>query len=176
MFCSACGSGLAPGQAFCPQCGRPAIAPAGPVPPIPPAAVPGFQFELNNFAGKIRALSVVWYIYAGLALVTGFWGMAFANALFHGRFGAWPQGPFPPSIIVPALLRFAWLTILVRVALALVAGWGLMEHAAWGRVVAIVAAVLSILKFPFGTALGIWTLVMLVGYKNATLYDQLPQV
>ena len=38
---------------------------------------------------------------------------------------------------------------------------------------AIVAAVLSLLKFPFGTALGIWTLVVLLGYQNTTLYEQL---
>jgi hypothetical protein len=30
-----------------------------------------------------------------------------------------------------------------------------------------------LLKFPVGTALGIWTLVILMGYRNATLYDQL---
>jgi hypothetical protein len=48
-----------------------------------------------------------------------------------------------------------------------------MERSEWGRIVAIVAAFLSILKFPFGTALGIWTLVMLLGYRNTTLYDQL---
>jgi hypothetical protein len=39
--------------------------------------------------------------------------------------------------------------------------------------VAIVAAFLSLLKFPFGTALGIWTLVMLLGYRNTTLYQTL---
>jgi hypothetical protein len=47
-----------------------------------------------------------------------------------------------------------------------------MEQAPWARTVAIVAACLSLLKIPFGTALGIWTLVMLVGYRNATLYEQ----
>ena len=43
----------------------------------------------------------------------------------------------------------------------------------WGRVVAIVAAFLCILKIPFGTALAIWTLVTLLGYRNTSLYDQL---
>jgi hypothetical protein len=61
----------------------------------------------------------------------------------------------------------------LRTALAVAAGWGLMERAPWGRIVAIVAAVFSLLKFPVGTALGIWTLVMLVGYRNSTLYEQL---
>jgi hypothetical protein len=39
--------------------------------------------------------------------------------------------------------------------------------------VAIIAAIFSLLKFPFGTALGIWTLVVLLGYQNSALYDQL---
>jgi hypothetical protein len=48
-----------------------------------------------------------------------------------------------------------------------------MERTDWGRIVAIVAAFLILLKFPFGTALGIWTLVTLLGYRNTTLYQQL---
>jgi hypothetical protein len=61
----------------------------------------------------------------------------------------------------------------LRAALAIAAGWGLMEHTQWGRMVAIIAAIFSLLKFPFGTALGIWTLVVLLGYRNSSLYDQL---
>jgi hypothetical protein len=49
-----------------------------------------------------------------------------------------------------------------------------MVRAPWGRVLAIIAAFVNIIKFPFGTALAIWTLVMLMGYRNATLYEQLP--
>lgn len=175
MFCSACGGAVVPGQAFCPQCGRPVAAAGAVMPPVPPAAVPGFQFELNNFAGKIRALSVVWFIYGGLSLVMGFVGLAFINSIFHGHSPFWMHGPIPPMWFGPALVHFVWLILVVRTGLALIAGWGLMEHAAWGRIVAIVAAVLNLLKFPLGTALAIWTLVMLVGYRNSTLYDQLPQ-
>ena len=175
MFCSACGGTLVPGQAFCPQCGRPVVATAPVAPPIPPAAVPGFQFELNNFAGKIRALSVVWFIYGGLSLVMGFVGMAFLSAIFHGRLDWWAHGNLPPMWFGPAIVHLAWMFVILRTALALIAGWGLMERAPWGRVVAIVAAIVNLLKFPFGTALGIWTLVMLVGYRNSTLYDRLPQ-
>jgi hypothetical protein len=61
----------------------------------------------------------------------------------------------------------------LRSGLALAAGWGLMERAQWGRIVAIIAAFLCLLKVPIGTALGIWTLVTLLGYRNTTLYDQL---
>jgi len=70
-------------------------------------------------------------------------------------------------------LHFAWIYIVLRAGLALAAGWGLWERAPWGRIVAIVAAFFCLLKFPFGTALGIWTLVVLMGYRNTTLYEQL---
>ena len=170
MFCSACGHEIVSGQAFCPQCGRPAAA------PIPP--VPGIEFQLQYYASKIRALSVVWYIYAGLMIVTGVIGMTFASAFLQGPWGhwmhgPWGHGPFPPDFFGPALVHMVWVFLFARAALAVAAGWGLMEHAPWGRMVAIVAAFLSLLRFPFGTALGIWTLVMLMGYRNASLYDQL---
>jgi hypothetical protein len=71
-------------------------------------------------------------------------------------------------------LNFAWDILLLRSGLALAAGLGLLERAPWGRIVAIVAAFLSLLKFPFGTAIGIWTLVVLMGYRNSSLYEQLP--
>jgi hypothetical protein len=170
MYCSGCGQALPPGQAICPQCGRPAT------PPVPP--VPGFQFQLDSYAGKVKALGIVWLVYAAFALLTGIAGLAFANAFLSGRFGPWMNGPWahgpiPPMWFGPAMLHFVWVILVVRAGLALVAGWGLLERTQWGRIVAIVAAFLSILKFPFGTALGIWTLVMLLGYRNSSLYDQL---
>ena len=170
MFCSGCGQAIAPGQGLCPQCGRPVAA------PVP--AVPGFQFQLESYAGKVKALGIFWFIYAAFSLALGLAGLAFANAFLSGHFGPWMNGPWgrgpmPPWIFGPAILRFAWVVIVVRSGLALVAGWGLMERSQWGRIVAIVAAFLSMLKFPIGTALGIWTLVVLLGYRNTTLYDQL---
>ena len=165
MFCSGCGQALTPGLAFCPQCGRP-MAPA-----VPP--VPGLQFQLESYAGKVKALSICWFIYAALSVALGFAGMAFAHAFFSGTFGPWMRGPLPPTFLGPALMHLIWVAVLVRGALAGAAGWGLMERTQWGRIVAIVAAILSLLKFPFGTALGIWTLVVLLGYRNSTLYEQL---
>jgi hypothetical protein len=176
MFCSGCGQALIQGQPVCPQCGRPAA------PVVPP--VPGFQFQLESYAGKVKALSLVWFAYAALSLLTGLAGLSFAHAFFNNHFGNWGHGPWgdgsgPPEWLGPAILHFIWVAVIVRSALAFVAGWGLHERSQWGRVVAIVAAILSLIKFPFGTALGIWTLVVLLGYRNTTLYEQLswnPQV
>ena len=171
MFCSGCGQALAQGQPVCPHCGRPAAA-------APPPLVPNLAFEVANYANRVRALSTVWFIYGGLSLLLGIVGLAFANSFLNGggfwMHGPWARGNFPlgPGF-GPAIIHFAWIMVIVRSGLAFAAGWGLMERAPWGRVVAIVAAFLSILKIPFGTALAIWTLVSLLGYRNTTLYDQL---
>ena len=171
MFCSGCGLASVPGQPICPQCGRPAA------PVVPP--VPGFQFQVEGYAGKIRALSIVWFIYAGFSVLTGFLGLAFAHAFFSHHFGGWNNGPWPngpgPEWFAPALFHLVWVSILVRTALAVVAAWGLLERARWGRIFAIVVAILSLIKFPFGTAIGIWTLVVLLGFRNSMLYQQIEQ-
>jgi len=169
MYCSVCGHALVPGQPVCQQCGRAVV-----MAPVP--QVPGFQFELTSYASRLRALSVVWYIYGGLAVVSGLMGMAFADAFFQGRFQHWMRGPFPPIWLSPTIVHFIWVIVLVRAGLALAAGYGLMHRAPWGRVVAIIAAFCSIYKFPFGTALAIWTLITLMGYRNTTLYDHVAEV
>jgi zinc-ribbon domain len=170
MYCSGCGQAIEQGQTFCSRCGRPmAVAPP----------VPGMGFQLDAYAGKIRALSIVWFIYAGLTLALSFMGFAFARALIFRHFAPWPHGPwmngpFRPEWFGPVVLQFVWVFALLYAALLFAAAWGLMERTSWGRIAAIVAAFLNLFKFPFGTALGIWTLVTLMGYRNQTLYERLP--
>jgi hypothetical protein len=168
MYCSGCGQALAAGQGFCPQCGRPVA------PPAPP--IPGMNFLVDAYGGKIKTLAIFWFIYAGLSFLVCIMGMAFVRA-WTSHFG-WGHGPwnsdFPfGSWFGPTLVHLAFVFVFLRSALALAAGWGLMERAPWGRFVALVAAFLNLLKFPFGTALGIFTLVLLLGYRNNTLYHEL---
>ena len=83
------------------------------------------------------------------------------------------DSPFPEEWFGHALFSLIWFKLLFRSALAVFVAWGLHERASWARIVAIVLSFLSLFAFPFGTALGIWTLVVLLGYRNATLDDQL---
>ncbi len=166
MFCSGCGQPLTPSQPFCAHCGRPAA------PPVPP--VPGLPYLLESYAGKIRLLGILWLVYAGVSVLFAFFGLAFAHAALSGAFGPWMHGPMPPRIFGPAVLHFIWVILVFRVALTVGAAWGLLQQQPWGRILAIVVAILSLFHFPFGTALGIWTLVVLLGYRNSSLYGQLP--
>jgi hypothetical protein len=56
----------------CAQCGRP-------VAPIAPP-VPGFEFQIANYAGKVRILGILWLVYAGLSLALGFAALQFAKS------------------------------------------------------------------------------------------------
>jgi hypothetical protein len=137
------------------------------------------QFQVESYASKVKALSILWFIYAGFSLMAGIAGLVFAKAFLSGFLSPLlhngPEaGAQMPEWFFPAILHFALVFLIIRSALALVTGWGLMQRTEWGRIVAIVAAVFSLLRFPLGTALGVWTLVMLLGYRNTTLYEQLP--
>ncbi len=177
MFCSGCGQLLEAGQSFCPRCGKPAtpaaqVSPA--VPPVPGAPpIPGFDLLVRNYAGKVRVLGVLWFVYAALSVLAGFAGLAFLHTFLSGGFGSWMGGSAPPAWVLPAIVHFAWIVIAIRAILAAVAGWGLLERAQWGRIIAIVAGILALIRFPLGTALGIATLIILLGSRNSALYEQL---
>ncbi|MGA3100385.1 MAG: hypothetical protein ABSD61_00855 [Terracidiphilus sp.] len=164
MFCSGCGRSLVKGQVVCPQCNRPVA------PPVPP--VPGFQFALAGYASKVRVLGILWLVYAGITLIFGIVGLAFAHAFLSG-FGPFAHSHVPQTWFFSGLLRFAWLFMVGRAVLAAIAGWGLLERTQWGRIVAIIAAILSLIRIPLGTALGIATLIILMGARNWMLYDEL---
>jgi phosphatidylglycerophosphate synthase len=144
------------------------------VAPTAPAGAPfpGFDLLVRNYAGKIRVLAILWFVYAALSVLAGFAGLAFLRAFLSGGFGSWMGGSAPPTWVLPAILHFAWIALTIRAILAVIAGWGLLERTQWGRIVAIVAAILALIRFPLGTALGIATLVILLGSRNSALYEQ----
>jgi hypothetical protein len=171
MYCSGCGQALQQGQPVCPQCGRQTAA------AVPP--VPGLQYQIDTYAGKIRALSVFWFVYAGYTLITGVIGLNFAQGFLFNHFHGWGPGYWawgrPGGMwFGHGFLHMAWTFLLVRTGMALAAGWLLMDHSRPGRIVALAAAFICLFHPIVGTVLGVWTLAVLLGYRNATLYEQLP--
>lgn len=51
-----------------------------------------------------------------------------------------------------------------------IAGIGLMKKKEWGRILALIVAFLSILNFPLGTALAIYTFVILIKDEAVQLF------
>ena|SRR5438874_865111 len=56
----------------------------------------------------------------------------------------------------------------------IICGLGILKFRPWARILAIILGVLHLLSFPFGTALGVYTLVVMMNAEVATLFGQPP--
>ncbi len=63
--------------------------------------------------------------------------------------------------------------MLLKSACGVLAGWGLLRREPWARPLAIVLGFLSLIHVLFGTALGIYTLVVLLPAEAQREYDSL---
>ena len=172
MFCDRCGTSLASGAQFCTSCGK-AVA-RGAVPPTMAA------FPAEGRVGQhIHLLATLWLVSGVLRLIGVAWLMLFGRIFFpwlRGRMGpdAWPLGPGGglDSFLSRGFFSlgiFLGLFGLLHLALA----WGLFERQPWARILGLVLGVLALLRLPFGTALGIYTLWVLAPEPSAREYDQL---
>ena len=55
-----------------------------------------------------------------------------------------------------------------------IAGWGLLSYRRWARILAIVVAILHLFNIPFGTALGIYALWVLLNKDTERLFNAAP--
>ena len=149
MFCDRCGAQVSGPANFCPGCGRTFAA-------TPPVATGG------RVVRHVRTLGILWLVYAGLRLMQSVAVTSFARY----DWGFFDNMPF----FVPGLLRAVGGFYLVLSILGALAGWGLLERRPWARVLAIVLAVFALLKFPLGTALGIYTLWTLAPAQSEAEY------
>jgi hypothetical protein len=62
------------------------------------------------------------------------------------------------------------LMLLVLALPGLITGWGLLNYKAWARILGIILSVLNLLNIPFGTALGIYGLWVLLNKNTERLF------
>lgn len=174
MFCNQCGAQLAPGVTFCSNCGRAAVG----VPAAAPAA-PGAYAAAPSVgaAGRIARhrtiLGVLWLIRALLFLPGGLFLVGFSSFSHWPVYGMWGGNGMPPFLA--PLLGAIGSALLVMTVLAAAVGIGLLMAEGWARILAIVIGILNLISIPFGTALGIYTLWVLLPDQAAVEYAQLSQ-
>ncbi|MBZ5565158.1 MAG: zinc ribbon domain-containing protein [Acidobacteriia bacterium] len=183
MYCGHCGGPVMPGQVFCSKCGA-AVSGAGaspsaatPTPPQPstgpgsppPQTSPGYA-RSSRVARHLSVLGILWIIFSVLRLIPGLAMMFFG----HMRF-PFMMMPIPaPLRLTLAPFLFGIGVLVAGFAIAgVIAGWGLMSHAPWARMLAIVLGCISLIHIPFGTALGIYTLWVLVPAGADAEYQRL---
>ena len=128
-----------------------------PTPPLPPAWGPQDEGHLN-------LLSVFYYVFGGLGVLGGCFMVAhwwLMNALTTGRLGH-ASSPPPPELMafLQVFYVIAGCFILAGTALNIVAAVFLRQRR--HRVFTMIVAGLNCLQFPLGTALGVFTFVVLM--------------
>lgn len=146
MFCDACGAALQPGQAYCTRCSKQVI---GPV-------VEGS----GRVARHAHLLGILWVAYSALSLIGGVILMIVSHTIF-GPFGL-PHMPGGPPMFIRPLLSAIAVMLICKAAAGIAAGLGLLQRQDWARILAIVLGAISLINIPFGTAIGIYTLWVLV--------------
>jgi len=163
MFCDGCGAAVQPGQAFCSKCGKQIIGPVSFAQPLP-----------GRVQAHSRLVGLFWLAFSAFNTVGSVVLYVLANTLFaHMReLGA----PEAPTAFLRPLLSVVAILLLAKAALGFLAGWGLMQHEKWARILALVLAFIALFtNIPFGTALGVYTLWVLLPSESEREYDALSE-
>jgi predicted nucleic acid-binding Zn ribbon protein len=155
MFCDKCGTPLQPDQSFCSRCGKEVS-----------GLIVGYPHR-NRVREHVRLLGIFWLALSALDGLAGIATYVVANTVFNQS--AHPDRP----LFLHPLLSFIGTLVIVKAFVGFAAGWGLLQREPWARTVAVVLAFPSLFfNVPFGTALGIYTLWVLLPAESDEEYDR----
>jgi hypothetical protein len=119
----------------------------------------------SRIGGHVRLLGIFWLALSAFRLLPGLFLLAFFR---HMDF-------LPPTVpfFVHGIMRMVGMMMLAGGVLGIVAGWGLLERQPWARMLAIILGCFSLVDMPFGTALGVYTLWVLLPAQSEEEYRQI---
>jgi hypothetical protein len=122
------------------------------------------QSEAVNLSNPRRILGVCWLVYGILRLLAGIWLVLFSGTATV-MFGALlTRVPNPFALMGDFHIVYAGIVLLSFLCglFGLLAGLALLSNQRPARTLALLAAFLSVSEIPFGTTLGIYTLIVLL--------------
>src|ERR1700722_6020102 len=152
MFCERCGFKLIEGQKFCSSCGKPVGLSL-----VPPE-------RQGKVQRNIQILAILWLVAGALNLFVGFGMMVFGHILANvfNNAGVHTEGFVTFVPLARSILGMIAGFVILNSMFALTTGLGLLQRKIWARPLAIVMSFFELLHVPFGTALRIYTLVVVL--------------
>jgi len=129
---------------------------------------------------RLQTLGTFWCVYALYRVVAASIAMLVLRAFTLRSLGGpeWPMGhefgQGAPAWLAGLLPVISVVTV-ISVGLAAFTGWSLLQKKPWGRTLSIVTAILALLKFPFGTVLGIYTLWVMVPAESGMEWEAIAE-
>lgn len=160
MFCDGCGATVQAGQAFCGRCGKQIVGPIAIAQP---------------FSGRVQEhvhlLGILWLAVSALTAVGGLVLLLLGGTFFPHLREMTQVPPDVPIGFFTSLFTVLGIVVLAKAACGFIAGWGLLHREPWARVVSLVLAFIALFNIPFGTAIGIYTLWVLLPSQSQKEYD-----
>jgi hypothetical protein len=158
MFCDGCGTSVQAGQGFCSRCGKQIVGPViGPLTPM--------RRRVQN---HLNLLAIFWFAISAFNAICAVALYIIANTLLA------PGGPANAPDFLRPLLSVIAIIIFGGSALGFCAGWGLMHREPWARTLTLVLAFLVLfINIPIGTAVGIYTMWVLLPSESEQEYAAL---
>jgi len=162
MFCDKCGAPALQDQRFCGKCGKEFT--GGPIFSSSPRP--------SRVAQHVRLLGILWLALSALNAVGGVILLILANTVFMHLHEMGASSNVPTGFL-HSLFGTLGTLILLKAATGFLAGWGLLQREPWARLLTIVLAFLALFNIPLGTALGIYSLwVLLPAASDAEYAEQ----
>jgi hypothetical protein len=121
----------------------------------------------------VKVLGALFIVFGALGTLAGLGFMALLG--FVGLAGAASDPDAWMALPILGITGAALGAFLLAVSLpGIVAGIGLLKFRPWARVLTVVLSVLNLMNFPFGTALGIYGLWVMLSESGARLFAQAP--
>jgi hypothetical protein len=112
----------------------------------------------------VKVLGIAHIVYGAFGLLIGFFLGLFL--LLITSFG----GALPAImlVILPVLLIF----LMVFTLPGITGGIGLLKHKPWARILILIVGFIDLLNFPLGTALGVYTIWVLMNRETEVILDR----
>ena len=179
MFCDQCGKQSNPDSKFCSNCGRSFIPAAAPAASQPPPTARPMQYSAPAMApasmkmdNHLRILGIIWILRGVLHAFGGIWLGFMGSTFLPHVINSYPRVFFgmPFGRLIGSSIAFGGFIAVAFGIIDVLTGWALLQHEQWGRTLALVVGVITLLSFPFGTALGIYTLIILLPSQSEEEY------
>jgi len=161
MFCDGCGGAVQPGQGFCPNCGKQILG----------------SIAISRAAGRVQQhthlLGILWLAISAFNAIGGVVLLLLGTTFFPHLREMDKVPPDAPIGFLVSLFMVLGVLVLGKAACGFIAGWGLMKYEPWARVMALVLAFISLFNIPFGTAVGVYTMWVLLPGESQMEYDAL---
>jgi hypothetical protein len=117
----------------------------------------------------VNLLGILFIVFGAMGVIGAFvfFLLIVGGGIFSGTYAGEPRvlylaGTF--GIMITGI-------ILITTLPAIIAGWGLLKFKPWSRILALIVGIINIPGVPFGTALGIYALWVLLKDDTIKLFD-----